>query len=185
MTMTHFGPLAEGLAAFAELHQDESIPRFSMVWPRRASGKIRSIAPDVVHTHSGVWYKASLAARRAGVPRIIHTDHGRPHPDPWVARFLDGLAARRTDVVVAVSEALRRQLADTVVPDPARIRVIVNGVDTSRFGPRAEPAGIHAVHDRSEEHTSELQSPVHLVCRLLLEKKKNITIYQFLLNLCL
>src|SRR5258708_19078062 len=28
---------------------------------------------------------------------------------------------------------------------------------------------------RSEEHTSELQSPDHLVCRLLLEKKKNIT----------
>src|SRR6266487_1411617 len=28
-------------------------------------------------------------------------------------------------------------------------------------------------HIRSEEHTSELQSPVHLVCRLLLEKKKN------------
>src|SRR5438876_6858592 len=27
---------------------------------------------------------------------------------------------------------------------------------------------------RSEEHTSELQSPVHLVCRLLLEKKKQI-----------
>src|SRR5258708_14544400 len=28
--------------------------------------------------------------------------------------------------------------------------------------------------ERSEEHTSELQSPDHLVCRLLLEKKKNI-----------
>src|SRR5690348_17755968 len=28
---------------------------------------------------------------------------------------------------------------------------------------------------RSEEHTSELQSPVHLVCRLLLEKKNTIT----------
>src|SRR5438876_7238307 len=28
---------------------------------------------------------------------------------------------------------------------------------------------------RSEEHTSELQSPVHLVCRLLLEKKKTET----------
>src|SRR5947208_8358458 len=28
---------------------------------------------------------------------------------------------------------------------------------------------------RSEEHTSELQSPDHLVCRLLLEKKKNNT----------
>src|SRR5258708_23167744 len=29
--------------------------------------------------------------------------------------------------------------------------------------------------DRSEEHTSELQSPDHLVCRLLLEKKKKRT----------
>src|SRR5256885_3074871 len=29
------------------------------------------------------------------------------------------------------------------------------------------------VPDRSEEHTSELQSPCNLVCRLLLEKKKN------------
>src|SRR2546429_6954131 len=28
-------------------------------------------------------------------------------------------------------------------------------------------------HHRSEEHTSELQSRLHLVCRLLLEKKKN------------
>src|SRR5258708_13927393 len=30
-----------------------------------------------------------------------------------------------------------------------------------------------AISGRSEEHTSELQSPDHLVCRLLLEKKKN------------
>src|SRR2546426_9248690 len=29
-------------------------------------------------------------------------------------------------------------------------------------------------HGRSEEHTSELQSPCNLVCRLLLEKKKNL-----------
>src|SRR2546430_8766737 len=30
----------------------------------------------------------------------------------------------------------------------------------------------HQLHDRSEEHTSELQSQSNLVCRLLLEKKK-------------
>src|ERR1017187_10754261 len=30
---------------------------------------------------------------------------------------------------------------------------------------------------RSEEHTSELQSPMYLVCRLLLEKKKKTTLY--------
>src|SRR6266487_1181622 len=35
------------------------------------------------------------------------------------------------------------------------------------------PGFITPIHSRSEEHTSELQSPVHLVCRLLLEKKKN------------
>src|SRR5437763_6895579 len=29
--------------------------------------------------------------------------------------------------------------------------------------------------NRSEEHTSELQSPMYLVCRLLLEKKKSLT----------
>src|SRR4051794_41624869 len=32
--------------------------------------------------------------------------------------------------------------------------------------------GAAGFEPRSEEHTSELQSPVHLVCRLLLEKKK-------------
>src|SRR2546426_2372113 len=34
----------------------------------------------------------------------------------------------------------------------------------------------HKERERSEEHTSELQSPCNLVCRLLLEKKKNIKI---------
>src|SRR5947208_4867536 len=43
------------------------------------------------------------------------------------------------------------------------------------FG-RPPPAGSfpsRRAGPRSEEHTSELQSPDHLVCRLLLEKKKN------------
>src|SRR5690348_18142772 len=38
-------------------------------------------------------------------------------------------------------------------------------------GPRAAARSARDA-PRSEEHTSELQSPVHLVCRLLLEKKK-------------
>src|SRR5258705_2265604 len=39
----------------------------------------------------------------------------------------------------------------------------------------AQPVGGATLGDRSEEHTSELQSLRHLVCRLLLEKKKTIT----------
>src|SRR5260221_6280947 len=39
--------------------------------------------------------------------------------------------------------------------------------------PRSGQEGRHAQGERSEEHTSELQSHSDLVCRLLLEKKKN------------
>src|SRR5258708_10186760 len=53
--------------------------------------------------------------------------------------------------------------------------------DRRRGEGRAQPRGIldrlggedPVFLERSEEHTSELQSPDHLVCRLLLEKKKN------------
>src|SRR2546429_6127552 len=37
---------------------------------------------------------------------------------------------------------------------------------------RASSSGLMMCSNRSEEHTSELQSRLHLVCRLLLEKKK-------------
>src|SRR6476660_9675794 len=53
-------------------------------------------------------------------------------------------------------------------PAPTHSRPAANSASAiqSRVWSRREP-------DRSEEHTSELQSPDHLVCRLLLEKKKN------------
>src|SRR2546429_5493594 len=43
------------------------------------------------------------------------------------------------------------------------------------LGPNGLPngSGKNRIYFRSEEHTSELQSRLHLVCRLLLEKKKN------------
>src|SRR6266487_5275450 len=45
--------------------------------------------------------------------------------------------------------------------------------ELERLGHRfATQSDTEVVVHRSEEHTSELQSPVHLVCRLLLEKKK-------------
>src|SRR6266480_8117305 len=50
-----------------------------------------------------------------------------------------------------------------------------------RRGVAAQPRVAQLV-PRSEEHTSELQSHVNLVCRLLLEKKKTTQIKLFLLN---
>src|SRR5438552_9075195 len=57
-------------------------------------------------------------------------------------------------------------------PAPARrgrSRATTSAVSARRWG---KSAGRRRI--RSEEHTSELQSPDHLVCRLLLEKKKTI-----------
>src|SRR5437879_10505403 len=42
---------------------------------------------------------------------------------------------------------------------------------------RSLPAASSPMPTRSEEHTSELQSPMYLVCRLLLEKKKFVSAY--------
>src|SRR5687768_18382425 len=50
----------------------------------------------------------------------------------------------------------------------------ISGADIALQQPLHRPAALHVLDDleRSEEHTSELQSRLHLVCRLLLEKKK-------------
>src|SRR5947208_11696943 len=53
-----------------------------------------------------------------------------------------------------------------------RVENLGEGVLAIRNDRVAPVAGPRVRHRRSEEHTSELQSPDHLVCRLLLEKKK-------------
>src|SRR5690554_7559132 len=56
--------------------------------------------------------------------------------------------------------------------------VLAAGAARARTPVRVARAGrpARATRTRSEEHTSELQSRPHLVCRLLLEKKKNKTV---------
>src|SRR2546426_9176788 len=48
--------------------------------------------------------------------------------------------------------------------------IVLGRINSNPVQPRIE--GAVATECRSEEHTSELQSPCNLVCRLLLEKKK-------------
>src|SRR2546426_5740150 len=55
--------------------------------------------------------------------------------------------------------------ADAGLPVEGRLAGTVGSVELLKVG-----------HHRSEEHTSELQSPCNLVCRLLLEKK-NLTLW--------
>src|SRR5947208_6106870 len=82
-----------------------------------------------------------------------------------------------------------RPSRSTLFPYTTLFRSITNGkwsenvrsLSQGRFsGRRAHSRGTRSGAQpdrvRSEEHTSELQSPDHLVCRLLLEKKKKQTI---------
>ncbi|MES2177450.1 MAG: glycosyltransferase [Gemmatimonadota bacterium] len=144
LALRFLGQLSHGLDDYATLHVAKQYSRWSMLHPSGIRDEIAEIAPDIVHTHSGVWFKASLAARMAGVPFLVHSDHGRQSPDPWADRFVDGLASRRTDVVIAVSEPLGRQLATTVVAHPERVRVIHNGVDTDTFCQRPDDGVLRA-----------------------------------------
>src|SRR3954469_3287862 len=85
LNLSYIGRFGEGLDEFATVRIAGPMTRLSLIRPVSLARDIAAIAPDIVHTHSGVWYKASLAARMAGVPWLVHTDHGRAIPDPWIA----------------------------------------------------------------------------------------------------
>src|SRR5258708_18918712 len=87
---------------------------------------------------------------------------------------------------------IRRPPRSTLFPYTTLFRSIPVKEQLGRDGQHLLVAAVHAGHvaaglgtaqrgeqrwnvARSEEHTSELQSPDHLVCRLLLEKKKSPT----------
>src|SRR2546422_6065583 len=76
---------------------------------------------------------------------------------------------------------IRRPPRSTLFPYTTLFRSVAGGLRRSTVTFNRTAAGMSgamlllAVIGRSEEHTSELQSRLHLVCRLLLEKKKKGT----------
>src|SRR5438552_13205160 len=71
---------------------------------------------------------------------------------------------------------IRRPPRSTLFPYTTLFRSLCQGRRCTRRARASDCCcrAAEALSDRSEEHTSELQSPDHLVCRLLLEKKKQI-----------
>jgi len=135
------GPLAETLRARSV--DVDVVPAPGVSSNFRApllEAHLRSSRPDVVHSHSGVWLKAAHAARRVGVPRVVHTAHGLLSPEPWFAPKLMWAAARYTDTIVAVSRPLSEYLRRHCGRARSRVCVIPNGVDTKRFAPSPAPA---------------------------------------------
>src|SRR5947208_12317119 len=74
----------------------------------------------------------------------------------WLAKAADPDAVLNQFIRFVEAYGLRSLLFELLVANPRLLDLLVKTFDASR---------------RSEEHTSELQSPDHLVCRLLLEKK--------------
>src|SRR5256885_12578415 len=70
----------------------------------------------------------------------------------------------------------------TLFRSPHRKNFFNGKIITTLSHATVEPLTPPAIENRSEEHTSELQSPCNLVCRLLLEKKKNITYFSIMIN---
>jgi sugar transferase (PEP-CTERM/EpsH1 system associated) len=101
---------------------------------------MRAFQPHIVHSRNWGAIEAVPAARLAGVPVAIHSEHG------YEVDMLAGLPRRRriirravyaaADFVFTVTEELRTYHARQAWLSPERIGVLRNGVDTSRFAPR-------------------------------------------------
>src|SRR5574340_1424018 len=112
------------------------------------------------------WVEQALAeGKRLALPKVNrHTNHLDLY---WVEDPENQLAAGLWGIREPVVERCERLAA----PDEIEF-VLLPGVAFTRDGARLGYGGGYYDKLRSEEHTSELQSPKDLVCRLLLEKKK-------------
>src|SRR3989441_12687023 len=128
---------------------------------RRPASRSRSAATASLRAPRSRW--------RAGPPSSSSVRRFTIAPD----RIHDGRVAFDRDESRHLARVLRLKAGDTVIAaDGAGPDVTVRLEDVGETG-TGTVLGV-ARTDRSEEHTSELQSLAYLVCRLLLEKKKKI-----------
>src|SRR5207247_3457027 len=100
----------------------------------------------------------------------------RPDQNPAAARPLVSRAYRRRNASHArAPRGARAHRPGLCAAAPGARLGVMSGTPPHPPSPASRSSTILVVEDdaRSEEHTSELQSRVDLVCRLLLEKKKN------------
>src|SRR5437879_10335113 len=94
-----------------------------------------------------------------------------PTAEAWLQeRSFSSISRLGTELAWAPSESTRFLLVWKAFVPAAPFLTRMRPVYTERA--RSSTAPLNSRSLRSEEHTSELQSPMYLVCRLLLEKKK-------------
>src|SRR5438105_10573821 len=164
-------------------HAGQGVVRHHDREPRFLGEQLVDVAQQraAAREHDATLGDVRAQLRRSLLERLLHGTHDA------LQRLLQGLE----DLVAVQREAARHSLGE-IAPLHRQLTHLLAGVgradlDLDEHGGRLadEDAVVaaHVVHDRlveaiaadacrSEEHTSELQSRVDLVCRLLLEKKK-------------
>ena len=112
---------------------------------RELAAILRRLRPNLVHTHSS---KAGIlgrwAASDAGIPHVVHTIHGMSfnRTQSWPVRFayrwLERNAARGTDALVTVADAMIEQAVAASLAPRDRFLTIRSGMETERFARREE-----------------------------------------------
>ena len=108
--------------------------------------------PAIVHTHSSkAGILGRVAARRAGVPIIIHGVHGMSFnrtQRPWVQRAyrdLERYCAKFTDKIITVADAMIDQMVAAGVAPREKCVTVYSGMETERFDPtRYDKAALRA-----------------------------------------
>ena len=139
-------PQAETLGARVVcLHKRPGI-RLGLV--RRIAAVLRELGPHVVHTHDVcTLFYTGPAARQAGVPLVVHTEHGREDYRRLRRRLLGRLAGRCARRFYCLTEDMAAWVVSHRIVPRRKIRVIFNGIDTACF---REPCDAEAVRQALE-----------------------------------
>lgn len=110
-----------------------------LAW-RKLTRIFRARQPHIVHTHSGkAGILGRLAARKAGVPIIVHSIHGPSFGSfqgvfaNWIFTAAERRAGRVTDHFVVVAEAMTRQYLAAGIGRPEQYSRIFSGFDLGPF----------------------------------------------------
>ncbi len=106
----------------------------------RLAAAFRRLRPAVVHTHqvASLFYSGP-AARRVGVPVVVHTEHGVEDYGRLKKRWLGRLAGRYADRFYCLTGAMRDAVVARGVVPARKARVIHNGIDTASFQAPTDP----------------------------------------------
>jgi sugar transferase (PEP-CTERM/EpsH1 system associated) len=111
----------------------------------RLAAHFRRTRPHIVHTRNAEsFFYGALAARLAGVPRVIHSEHGRTFTDRPIRFHAQRWLSRFANAIFAVSEQLKRDLVRHVGIPRTRIEVLYNGVDLQKFAAGHDRAAVRA-----------------------------------------